>query len=369
MRPAADRYHRFLRHCFRFESEAAREICRAADWSWERLFRTATEESVLPTIAFAVTDGLDLCAPREVSDFLNTLLSLNRERNQHIWQELKTTVQLLNEAGIEPVLLKGAAYLAAGVYSDFGSRYLIDLDLLVPEAQAERAFQHLVENGYAHDETDHFGHFRHHYPPLRRASVPIELHHKLGLGPCESILPAGNVIENSIPIEFEGLRARIPSPAHLVTHLVMHSQIQHPYNERIWPPLRAVLDLFRLQCRYGCAIEWAEVQHRFHHAGQDNLLRLHFIDVHNSLGVEPPIDCTLTPMMHFRRLHRGVLRQFPALRYLDPIYMFSAVCLRRLRMLRRLLSGEGGMKRLSGQLLAMGVYQRFILDVLEGRGR
>jgi hypothetical protein len=344
-------------------------LCQAPDWDWERLFQTATEEAVLPALAFAMNNEVDLHAPREVSDFLAALLLLNRRRNQHIWEELKTTVRLLNEAGIEPVLLKGAAYLADGVYSDFGSRYLIDLDLLVPKAHAENAFQRLIENGYTHDETDYFGRFRHHDPPLRRASVPIELHRELGLGPCQSILPAQCVIESSVPVEVEGLRVRIPSPAHLVTHLVMHSQIQHPYNQRIWPPLRAVLDLVRLQCRYAGAIDWAEVQHRFQIARHGDLLRLHLIDVRETLGVEVPIDCTLTPMARFRSLHRRVLRQIPALRYLDPMYMFSAVCLRRLQIVRRALAARGGMKSLARQLLASGVYERFILDVLEGRGR
>jgi len=364
-----DRYHRFLCHCFRSDSAAARELVQTPDWNWERLFERATEEAVLPALACAVNDGLDISAPRDVSDFLTALFSLSRERNQRIWQELKTTVQLLNGVGIEPVLLKGAAYIAAGVYPDLGTRYLFDLDLLVPEADAGRAFERLVENGYFYDKTDHFGQFRHHCPPLHRASVQIELHHKLGLGPCLSILPATSVIEKATQVEFDGLRVHIPSPTHLVTHLVMHSQIQHSYDERIWPPLRGVLDLFRLRCHFGSSIDWAEVEYRFRLGGQGRLLRLHLIDVRDALDVEPPFDCALTSTTFFRSLRRRLLRQFPGLRYLDPIYMFSTVCTRRLRIVRRVLAGRGGFKCLAAQLLVSGVYERFILDVLEGRGR
>jgi Uncharacterised nucleotidyltransferase len=338
-------------------------------WSWERLFQRATEEAVLPALAGAVTDGLDMSATREVSDVLTAILSLNRERNQRIWRDLRTTVQLLNEVGVEPVLLKGAAYLAAGVYSDLGTRYLLDLDLLVPERQLNMAFQRLVENGYLYDQADQFGRFRHHYPPLRRASVPIELHYKLGLGPCVSILPAKEVVENAAPIELDGFRVRLPSPTHLVTHLVMHSQIQHPYNERIWPPLRVMYDLLRLQCQYRDSIDWAEVNYRFKSARQIGVLQLHLIDVRDTLGVDLPIDCRLAPTTRLRGLRRRTLRKFPLLRYLDPIYMFSAVCIRRLRVLRNVLAAPGGVKRFLIQLFAPGTFERIFLDVMEGRGR
>ena len=323
------------------------------------------EEAVLPALAFAVNKGVDICPPLEVSDFLAAVLSLNRERNQRIWLELRATVQLLNGVSVEPVLLKGAAYLAAGVYSDLGARYLLDLDLLVPEQQLNKAFQHLVENGYVYDETDQFGRFRHHYPPLRRAAVPIELHHRLGLGPCQSILAAKDIVENAAPLEIDGMRVRVPSSTHLVMHLVMHSQIQHPYNERIWPPLRVIYDLLRLQCHFRSLIDWAEVEYRFKRAGQIGLLQLHLIDVRDALGLEPPIDFKLTPATRLRGLRRRTLRRSPVLRYLDPIYMFSTVCVRRLRVLRNVLRAPGGVKRLLIQLFASGTFERLLVDVLE----
>jgi len=369
LRSATDPYHRFLCNCFRSDHAGARDLALAPSWSWERLFQRANDESVLPALAWAAKAGLDISAPHDVADFLSAVLVLNRERNRWIWDELRTTIGLLNEIGIEPVLLKGAAYLADGVYCDAGARYLVDLDLLLPEAQLNNGFQHLVENGFSYDTADRFGQFRHHYPPLQRASVPIELHHGLGFGPCASILPASEIIENARPIELDGLRAHIPSPTHLVTHLVMHSQIHHPYNERIWPPLRAMLDLAELQRHHSSSIAWAEVARRFENAGQGTLFRLHLIDLGEALGIEPPVERRFTPLMRIRRLRRHLLRQFPSVRYCDPLYMFSAVCLRRVRVVRNVLAARGGLNCLVNQLLAWGVYQRFLLDILEGRGR
>jgi hypothetical protein len=49
--------------------------------------------------------------------------------------------------------------------------------------------------------------------------------------------------------------------------------------------------------------------------------------------------------------------------------MFSAVCIRRLRVLRNVLAAPGGVKRFLIQLFAPGTFERIFLDVMEGRGR
>jgi hypothetical protein len=322
----------------------------------------------LPVLAALAQDGLEICPPAEISDLLKAVLSLNRERNDHIWHELKVCVQLLNEIGIHPVLLKGAAYMACGLYSEPGARYLQDVDLLLPETQLHKAVEYLLANGYAIDETDTFGRFRHHHPQLNRGSVSIELHHKLGLGSCHSILPAKEVIECSTFAELDGVRLRVPSPTHLAMHLVMHSQLLHPYNERIWPPLRALYDLVQLQQRFGPSIQWAVVRERFRGAGQDGLLLLHLLDARDALGFKLPFPGGITLLTRLRQFRRSILRHLPTLRYLDPVYMFSTLFTRRLRVMRNVLATPGGARHLVSKLFAPGIYQRLFLDVIEGRG-
>jgi hypothetical protein len=53
------------------------------------------------------------------------------------------------ELAIEPVLLKGAIRLLAGLYPDDGWRMLRDLDLLVPQASLVAATRALRNAGYA----------------------------------------------------------------------------------------------------------------------------------------------------------------------------------------------------------------------------
>jgi hypothetical protein len=73
--------------------------------------------------------------------------------------------------------------------------------------------------------------------------------------------------------------------------------------------------------------------------------------------------------MRLRWGRRKLLRKMPALRYADPIYMCSTVLVRRVRVLRNMLSKSNGLTHLVKQLLTAAVYRRFAMDIIEGRGR
>ncbi len=154
-----------------------------------------------------------------------------------------------------------------------------------------------------------------------------------------------------------------------MAHLIMHSQIQHPYNERIWPPLRAMYDLVLLRRRFDSEIDWKAMQHRFHKAGQSGVLALHLLQVQDSLGAETPYPIRLTGLTYLRRLRRKVLRALPPLRYLDPIYMYSTILVRRLRLLRNALAKPGGLRRIAKEFAEPSFYKRFVTDIIEGVGR
>ncbi len=339
--------------------------------NWDSLIQIAEEERVLPALHSRVQElRISSQLPSEVAAFLFVVQELNRARNRAISSELASVAALLNKEGIEPVLLKGVAYLATGVYANPAARYLMDVDLLIPVRQLSTATAALVRNGFEWDRGDRLGRFRHHHPPLRRTGcVSIELHHSLGMGVCASLLPASEVLEQSELREIDGARVRVPAPEHLVAHLIMHSQIQHPYNERIWPPLRAMHDLALVRRRFGGEINWCGIERRFSAVGRSGVLAMHLLQVRDALGADLPFPIALTGLLRLRRSRRKLLRTFPALRFLDPVYMCSTVLARRLRLLRNALDLPGGWRHILGELFAPGVYKRLITDVLEGRGR
>jgi hypothetical protein len=339
--------------------------------AWDDLIRSASDELVLPSL-YSRFQELNVLSqlPVEVSDFLSSVAQLNLARNQAILADLATVVSRLKLVGIEPVLLKGAAYCVTGVYTNLAARYLWDVDLLVPIAQLALAVDILAQDGFTPDQSYQLGYFRHHYPPLgRKGSVHFELHHSLGMGVCERLLPASEVLEHAVCFDLQGMRVRVPSPEHLMTHLIMHSQNQHPYNERIWPPIRALYDLVLMRRRFDTQLDWTAIQHRFNKAGQSDVLALHLLRARDVLGLEPPFPIPLRGLTRLRWLRRELLRKLPFLRFFDPLYMYSTLLVRRLRLLRSALGTPGGWKQIARELFTPALYKRFLADVLEGRGR
>ena len=124
--------------------EASDQLCvtmGAADIDWERVVGVASAHFVLPALAAALRDLGPLKSRNdELGLFLQAVHAANRERNAELRDELEAAAKVLNRAGIEPVLLKGAIRLRDELYPDDGWRMLRDLDLLAPKAAlAERS--------------------------------------------------------------------------------------------------------------------------------------------------------------------------------------------------------------------------------------
>lgn len=361
-----------LSTCFNIGSTACtRQTKLWENLVWEDFIKAAEEQLVLPALQSRLRElGPSAKPPHDISDFFSAVEELNLERNDAIFTELATVASLLNAVGIEPVLLKGAAYCVTGVYPNTALRYLWDVDLLIAEPQLLTAVTTLKQNGFASEEGYRLGHFRHHHPPLqRKGAVHFELHHSLGMGICRTLLPASEMLEHSSLQDFRGTRVRIPSPDHMMAHLIMHSQCQHPYHERIWPPLRAMYDLVLLRRRFDGEIDWSSIERRFRQSGQAGVLALHLLQVREVLGNETPFPIHLTWFAQLRWLRRKILRALPALRFFDPIYMYSTVLLRRLRLLGTALDAPGGWKRIVRELFAASFYKRFVTDIIDGYGR
>jgi hypothetical protein len=308
-------------------------------FNWTPLLDQATEEHVLPglRLQFAAL-GLESLLPADIADLLTAAESLNAERNQHILAEAAYATTLLNQIGIQPVALKGLAYLLAGVYPSPAARYLADIDLLIPAGQLPAAVAHLARHGYFENDSDRFVQFRHHHPGIRRAGLPhIELHHRIGQGICDRLLPAPVILAVATPLTYQGAQFLIPTPTHQINHLILHSQLAHPYHQRIFPPARALLDLANLQSRYANQIDWPALQATYRQNHQSATLLLHLS--HAELrGVSPlPLPGHRTILLTLRHHRRQLLNHYPTLRFLDPIYIAMSLFSRRLRLIPQIL--------------------------------
>ena len=355
------------------EAQRTRPFCacslegrRFSEADWSRFIHTASNELILPALQRAFTDlGLEDDLPPEIADFLSSVTQLNRERNRRILDDLKSICALLNQHGIEPVVLKGTAHLLAGIYPDCGTRFLADIDLLISEEDFSAALAALRTLDYVSEETDPveltIGHA---YPPLRRSnSAEIDLHRNLGLGSCKSFLSASEVLRDSVRQDFEGVRLRVPCPEHLITHHLMHSQMHDSYRDRIWPSLRSLYDLALLQETFGDKANWKSIGSRFSKHKQTNLLVMHLLHAQEVFGFDPPVASGKNAGLALRTLRRKVLRSAPRLRFVDPLYLLLAGFLPRTRRLQEILNVPGGWKYLAKKFVSPKFYARLRSDL------
>jgi len=360
--------YRFLSLCLSQHpnSRALAELCAAhrdgePDY-WEALIQTASEENILPAL-YGRIQKLKLAAdlPRDVSEFFSTVQKLNLDRNRLALAEAASITKILNSVEIEPVVLKGIAYLLTGTYGDVASRYLIDIDLLVPQSQLPVAVEALRFRGYAPADPDAPPIWHHHHPLLLSPkNVGVELHYCLGLGMCKSLLSGEEMIRRSSLQEREGARFRVPSPEDLITHHIMHSQIQDRYFQSVWPALRNMYDLALLAEHFKPTLDWSVVENRFRRHRRYGVLAMYLLLVASVLEMDRPFPIRLDGMNRVRWFHRRVLRTFPALRRIDPFYILSSTITHRAHLIRDFQRAAGGWGHLLSILFRMRFYRSVV---------
>ena len=346
-------------------ARAVAEHTRHAAFTWDSVLRLAMQEAVLPAIGWCMHElGCEANIPQEISTFLVEVERLNAERNEAIMRETSYAVGLLNEIGICPVLLKGPACIAAGVYPNVGARYMEDADLLIAEDEIAPALSALARHGFVSDTTDPLQAYRHHAPPMQRpASVSIELHHSLVTGKYASLLPASEVLQSALPCDLGGVNVRVPSPEHLASHVILHSQIRHSYNERIWPSLRSIFDLVLIDRRFRHQIDWKMIERRFKAAGQHGVFVLYVMQAADELGWALPLSPRRGLLLTLRQARRELLRTVPQFRFADPIYIARTALQVRGRTLSQILGTRHGWRTLLEVLKTRGPYVHVLSDI------
>lgn len=149
---------------------------------WNALLAAAKAERLIATLAFLL-EGLDVpAAARAVLD--DARAEAKREAQQALW-EADRAAFALRDSGIRVVLLKGAAYAAAGLDAARG-RFIGDLDILVPRVEVDRVERALIAAGWewvkedAYDDA-YYRRWMHELPPLIHAERDrmIDVHHTI----------------------------------------------------------------------------------------------------------------------------------------------------------------------------------------------
>ena len=261
------------------------------DVPWPQTVEVAGLHLVSPSLAGALQrKGLFEDCPIEVRQYLNGISELNRKRNRLLKTGLNQVLEILNGAGIHPLLLKGSICLVSEQYQGCRDRVIGDLDLAVPEDRLQEAQSLLLERAFRLDEEfnatlpDNV----HHLPPLLHGELPVsvELHRDIVFGRHRELLPTPAVWRNALPGRSGALEFRMPDMTTRVLHTFVHTQLQDRQHRRLRVQMRPMLEFVSQICA-GTPIDWDRVR-RVLDGDHQLAFRVYIEYARTLFGLEPP---------------------------------------------------------------------------------
>lgn len=193
---------------------------------WGEVIAVARAELLLGTLAVRV-DGLPL--PAGVLAILaDAAAAAEANRRAALW-EAQAAARALAPVGLPALLLKGTAYLAAGLEAGRG-RSVGDLDLLVPRDRLAAAEGALLAAGWEWVKPDpyddaYYRRWMHELPPLihRTRDRMADVHHTVLPLTARPTPDAAALIADAVPLgPDQGGRLAVLSPADMIVHAAAH---------------------------------------------------------------------------------------------------------------------------------------------------
>jgi hypothetical protein len=263
---------------------------------WERVIEITSEYWM--TLALYRELGekrlLDLL-PGDLLEYFNCIHEWNSARNREILEHASELTGLLNQIGVEPLLLKGVSHLASGLYPDLAVRFMSDIDILVPGDRALECWRLLVSSGYrtfagrADARVECMPHMD--WPGLVRKGRtgelemhrPEEWNHMLG---------SSSLYVDAETVALGGGKARILSATSRMIFTIAHSFVQHQVRHEAGL-LRDLYDVTLLLRLKNSEIAWHQVIDAFDRAGQMEALRTACMMWRRLFSQSPP--CAIDP--------------------------------------------------------------------------
>lgn len=154
---------------------------------WNELLSLARYARLLGTInALIEEQSIGLHLPQVVREVLAADKYFVEFLQLQAHREFRALQSALSECGFPIVLLKGGAYICAGMRPGKGRR-LSDVDILVQREHLDEAEQRLLQAGWQADDSlsdydrSYYRQWSHEIPPLRHSlrAMEVDLHHNL----------------------------------------------------------------------------------------------------------------------------------------------------------------------------------------------
>jgi len=232
---------------------------------WDVLIRQARSAGLLARIACMLeAQGSMDFVPAAPRAHLKSAITFADAQHADAMRELAHIDRAIAPTGVRPVLLKGAAYVAAGLLPAMG-RVFTDVDILVPKSRLGEVEAALMSNGWVtthHSEYDqrYYREWMHELPPLRHVTrqTVLDVHH--------AILPDTARLKPSSAKLLASARPLLPSQRYAVlaqVDIVLHSMVHLFHNDDLSHSLRDLSDLDLLLRHLGHTPNfWADLVER-----------------------------------------------------------------------------------------------------------
>lgn len=234
---------------------------------WDLLLRQATAANLTVSLYYLAEEhGLLAQIPEQPLQHLLWGRALGERHRQAVSFEVAKVGAALADAGVPLILLKGAAYLIAGLPPGAG-RLFSDIDILVPKARLAEVEGVLILHGWAGTKLDdydqrYYRQWMHELPPMQhmhRQSV-LDVHHAI-LPETAAVRPDPDKLRAASQ-QLSGMPGvHVLAPVDMVLHSAVHLFYDGEYDKG----LRDLLDLHRLLQHFGATPGfWEALPRRAH---------------------------------------------------------------------------------------------------------
>lgn len=200
---------------------------------WSLLFAEARACGLMARLATELIDELPESMPTGLRAQALSAIRQSEALARDVRRELHHVEVALKTLDTRKVLLKGAAYIAAGLPAASG-RIFSDIDVLVDKELIGRAEAALMLGGWvAHHSSDYdrryYREWSHEIPPMvhmQRATV-IDLHHSLVMPTCRIRIDVRPMLEEVVAIPGPGNWFRLGDEdmvLHAASHLLLNAE-------------------------------------------------------------------------------------------------------------------------------------------------
>lgn len=211
------------------------------DVEWNAFLVEADRARLLPRLAIESEQLRLSSAPDWARDRLAAAAVRGRQFEREIRWEIFSIKRALAPVGVDPVFLKGAAYVAAGLPCGVG-RVVADIDILVPEAELWRAETALLGAGWQFGQLDaydekYYREWMHELPPLvhQERGTTLDVHHRILPRTGRRHPETSRLLSGSVDVG----GARVLRLEHMVLHAAAHLLQDGEFDD----PLRELVDI------------------------------------------------------------------------------------------------------------------------------